>query len=132
MKNGAAGIPRIIRECNEYGLPEPEFFDFDGDFRVNMYRKAAPNTNLEMMKEDSAQFGNPAQSGTARMPDQEIAIVGFVKSNGSCTTSQVAELLLVKDRRARVILGSLVKKNILKKSGNARNTMYLAGEQFPE
>ena len=132
IEKWGSGIPRIIRECNEYGLPEPEFFDFDGDFRVNMYRKAAPNTNLEMMKEDSAQFGNPAQSGTARMPDQEIAIVGFVKSNGSCTTSQVAELLLVKDRRARVILGSLVKKNILKKSGNARNTMYLAGEQFPE
>lgn len=25
--------------CAEYGLPEPELIDFDGDFRVNMYRK---------------------------------------------------------------------------------------------
>lgn len=132
IEKWGSGIPRIIRECNEYGLPEPEFFDFDGDFRVNLYRKSAPNINSEMMKEDSAQFGNPAQSGIAGMPDQEITIVRFVKRNGSCTTSQVTGLLGVKNRRARGIIGSLVKKNILKKCGNARNTVYLAGEHFPE
>ena len=34
-----SGIPRIIRECQEYGIPEPELIDFDGDFRINMYRQ---------------------------------------------------------------------------------------------
>ena len=30
----------MIRECREYGLPEPKLIDFEGDFRVNMYRKS--------------------------------------------------------------------------------------------
>lgn len=30
------GIPRIFREYRDYGLPDPELIDFDGDFRVNM------------------------------------------------------------------------------------------------
>ncbi|WP_367892246.1 ATP-binding protein [Holdemania filiformis] len=39
MKNGGSGIPRILHECSEYGLPEPDFTDFDGDFRVNMFQQ---------------------------------------------------------------------------------------------
>ena len=37
IEKWGSGIPRIIRECQEYGLPEPELIDFDGDFRINMY-----------------------------------------------------------------------------------------------
>ena len=33
------GIPRLFEACEEYGLPKPELIDFDGDIRVNMYRK---------------------------------------------------------------------------------------------
>ena len=40
IEKWGTGIPRIFRECTEYGLPEPELIDFDGDFRVNMYRKS--------------------------------------------------------------------------------------------
>jgi len=36
LKNGA---PRIFHECRECGLPEPEFIDLDGDFRVNMFQQ---------------------------------------------------------------------------------------------
>ena len=35
------GIPRLFEACEEYGLPKPELIDFDGDFRVNMYRKGS-------------------------------------------------------------------------------------------
>lgn len=39
IEKWGSGIPRMIRECREYNLPEPQFIDFDGDFRVNMYRR---------------------------------------------------------------------------------------------
>ena len=39
IEKWGSGIPRIIRECQEYGIPEPELIDFDGDFRINMYRQ---------------------------------------------------------------------------------------------
>lgn len=131
IEKWGSGIPRIIREYNEYGLPEPEFLDFDGDFRVKMFRKISESIN-PAESDNPAESGNMVQSGTYEIPDKEMTVIRFVKSNGSCTTSQVAELLTVKDRRAREILGSLVKKKILKKSGKARNTVYLADEQFPK
>ena len=34
------GIPRLFEACEKYGLPKPELVDFDGDFRMNMYRRA--------------------------------------------------------------------------------------------
>lgn len=39
IEKWGTGIPRIFRECKEYGLPEPELIDFEGDFKVNMYRR---------------------------------------------------------------------------------------------
>ena len=39
IEKWGTGIPRLYKACEEYGLPKPELIDFDGDFRVNMYRK---------------------------------------------------------------------------------------------
>ena len=39
IEKWGSGIPRLLRECREYGLSEPELIDYDGDFRVNMYRQ---------------------------------------------------------------------------------------------
>lgn len=52
IERWGSGIPRIIQECREYGLPEPEFIDFDGDFRVNMYRAS----RVKNVAEDSEQY----------------------------------------------------------------------------
>lgn len=40
IEKWGTGIPRLYKACEEYGLPKPELIDFDGDFRVNMYRKS--------------------------------------------------------------------------------------------
>ena len=44
IEKWGTGIPRLFEACEEYGLPKPELIDFDGDFRVNMYRKRDANT----------------------------------------------------------------------------------------
>ena len=61
------------------------------------------------------------------MPDseQEQRIYKYVLENGSITTNKVMELLNVKQRRARVILQSMIEKDWLKKTGAARSTIYL-------
>ena len=48
------GIPRIFRECRDYGLPDPELIDFDGDFRVNMYRNNTNKASNESLNSDEA------------------------------------------------------------------------------
>lgn len=62
-----------------------------------------------------------------KMPDseQEQRIYKYVLKNGSITTNKVMELLNVKQRRARVILQSMIEKDWLKKTGAARSTIYL-------
>lgn len=115
------------------------------DFRVNLYRKIAVvdengvvNPKNPAQSGNPAQFGNPAQSGNptqtskVTFSDNELLVIQFVRDNHICTTSDIAELLSVKDRRARYILGNLVKKQILGKTGKARNTMYIVGERFPK
>ena len=51
IEKWGTGIPRLFATCEEYGLPKPELIDFDGDFRVNMYRKRDANTETNTEKE---------------------------------------------------------------------------------
>lgn len=120
------GLGRIRNSCKEYGLPEPVIEESGDGFRVIFYRKKGSEI------ENPAQFGNPAQSGTAILPDQELSVVRYIQKNGTCTSAIIAEILNVKARRARSILGDLVKKDVLIKTGNARNTVYKAGKFFPD
>ena len=62
-----------------------------------------------------------------RLPDNEQMkhIYKDVLENGSITTARAAELLGVKQRRARAVLLDMVKKNYLKKEGAARSTIYV-------
>ena len=46
IEKWGTGIPRLFEACEEYGLPKPELIDFDGDFRVNMYRKVESETGV--------------------------------------------------------------------------------------
>lgn len=59
-----------------------------------------------------------------KMPDseQERRIYEYVLENGSVTTNKVMGLLNVKERRARIILQSMIEKEWLRKTGAARST----------
>lgn len=60
IEKWGTGIPRIFRECRDYGLPDPELIDFDGDFRVNMYRnntnKASESLHYHGLNSESHQY----------------------------------------------------------------------------
>ena len=38
IEGWGTGIPRLLREMKEYGLPEPEFVDMEIALRINLYR----------------------------------------------------------------------------------------------
>lgn len=122
-----SGIPKIFREAKEYGLIEPELIDMGNDFRVNIYRKSVMIDHNGVINPK-----DPALSGSGGLPEQESMVIKYVQDNQSCTTAQIVELLNVKNRRARVILRDLSEKEVLQKSGKARNTIYIAGSRFPQ
>ena len=99
-----SGIPRIIGKVKVAGLREPEFIGGDVDLRINIYRE-----QIEPVDD--------VPDTIERLPDNEQMkhIYKDVLENGSITTARAAELLGVKQRRARAVLLDMVKKNYLKR-----------------
>lgn len=66
-----------------------------------------------------------------KVPDseQERRIYEYVLENGSVTTNKVMGLLNVKERRARIILQSMLEKEWLRKTGAARSTTDRVGSR---
>ena len=56
---------------------------------------------------------------------QQNSIIQFAKQTGSIKSRQVEELLGVKQRRARRILGELVNMGILERQGAYKSTVYV-------
>lgn len=96
IEKWGSGIPRIIRECQEYGLPEPELIDFDGDFRINMYSQPSL-----------------IQAGTIGTNSDTIGTIIGIK-----VTSPEERVLTIMKQNARV-----TQKELQKELGNSLRTI---------
>ena len=120
IEHWGSGIPRIIGKVKAAGLREPEFIGGEVDLRINIYRGRIDDASGD-------NHANKVPDTIERLPDneQERKIYQYVLENGFITTSMVAELLEVKQRRARAILQDMVEVNYLRKEGAARRTIYV-------
>lgn len=148
VEHWGSGIPRIIGKVKKAGLREPEFIGGEVDLRINIYRGQVNDTvdrgsdlNVPNSAGKMPDSGNEVPDSTKKMPDtskkvpdssmkmpdseQEQLIYKYVLENGSITTNKAMKLLNVKQRRARIILQSMIEKDWLKKAGAARSTIYL-------
>ena len=57
IEQWGTGIPRILKMCEEYKLPEPEFLETGMNFRVNMFRKQLPQNENMLIKEEKLLIG---------------------------------------------------------------------------
>ena len=141
IEHWGSGIPRISGKVKAAGLREPEVIGGEVDLRINIYRgqtdDASGDNNADKVPDsagtvpDSANMmpdnADKVPDTIERLPDneQERKIYQYVLENGFITTSMVAELLEVKQRRARAILQDMVEGNYLRKEGAARRTIYV-------
>ena len=148
IEHWGSGIPRIIGKVKAAGLREPEFIGGEVDLRINIYRgqidNASGDNNADNVPDSAGTVPDSANvmpDNADRVPDinknvpdtierlpdneQERKIYQYVLENGYITTSMVAELLEVKQRRARAILQDMVEGNYLRKEGAARSTIYV-------
>ena len=134
IEGWGTGIPRLLREMKEYGLPEPEFVDMEIALRINLYRAAGtaqggaglePESALKM-HENGKVHAKCAKSALKRdLTAQEIQIMDYIIVNGSITSAQLMEALNIKKRRAQVILRHMVEDGLIRKKGASRNTNYV-------
>lgn len=131
IEHWGSGIPRIIGKVKAAGLREPEFIGGEVDLRINIYRGGINGTNRLNRDMNDANSADEVPDSADEMPDseQERRVYEYVLENGSVTTNKVMELLNVKERRARVILQSMIEKEWLRKTGAARSTIYLKNKE---
>ena len=137
IEGWGTGIPRLLREMKEYGLPEPEFVDMEIALRINLYRTAdtlqgsaglVPESALKVHENEKMRV-KCAQSALKRdLTAQEVEIMDYIIVNGSITSAQLMEALNIKKRRAQVILSQMVGEGLIRKKGASRNTNYVLME----
>ena len=114
IEKWGTGIPRIFRECREYGLPEPELIDFDGDFRVNMYRKSLLDEN------QITEVTEKVTEVTEKVADIEVKILKLIYDNPSITTSKLADMLSVTRKTISAHIKIMKKNNVIERIGSDR------------
>ncbi len=134
IEHWGSGIPRILGKVRELGLEEPEFIGGDVDLRINIYRRQFGSMDSLIKNADKAEDAGKVpercrkSAGKVPMTEQEQKIYQFAIEKNVITTTQVSEVLEVKPRRARNILGKMVENGWLRKEGASRNTVYVINE----
>lgn len=81
-----SGIPRMIRRCAEYGLPEYQFEEFGDRIKVTMFRKVGSAT--EKVGNASEKVGNATKKiGSVSEDDAQQAEEKTDKSADICGKS---------------------------------------------
>lgn len=111
IEKWGTGIPRIFRECAEYDLPKPQLLDFDGDFRVNMYRKTTQTT----------QTTQTIVSRFSDLTDDDNVILNALLQNNRLTQREIALNLEWSVDRVKYYLQKLKKKGVIKRVGSSHN-----------
>ena len=110
IEKWGSGIPRIIRECQEYGIPEPELIDFDGDFRINMYRQPL-----------LSQAGTIGTIIGIKVTSPEERVLTIMKQNAKVTQKELQKELGVSLRTVKRMIAELQDKGYIVRSGNNRS-----------
>lgn len=103
IEKWGTGIPRIFRECRDYGLPDPELIDFDGDFRVNMYRNNTNKASNESLNSD------------------EAVIMAMIKTNPQISQKEMVTKSGFSRSKIQRILKVLQGKKVLYREGARKN-----------
>ena len=121
IEKWGTGIPRIFRECEEYGLPEPKLIDFDGDFRVNMYRRIenepAPDDRVTDKVNDRV---NDRVNDKVNNKEPEKAVLSLLMENPEYTVTQLADMLNVSRKTIANKMKVLKERNIIERVGSSR------------
>jgi predicted HTH transcriptional regulator len=127
IEKWGTGIPRILNECKEYGLPEPELIDFDGDFRVNMYRKSTIS-GKQMTTQTTQTTTQTTQTTTQTTQISEIdftendkAILKIVQLNPRLTQKELSLELNWTVDRVKYYLNKMKKQGVIRRVGSSHN-----------
>jgi len=103
------GTIKIVENCIEQGLPEPDFIEEYGVMEVIFYKDIYTEGNLRKMG----------------LNERQIKAVMYVKEKGKITNKEYRTINEVSDETARLELNDLTEKEILTLKGKGRSVKYV-------
>ena len=125
IEQWGSGIPKILAQTKEYGLPEVEFIDMEIALRVNMYRALPENKKRAVKASDKKQAASDKDKRqTIKASDSRTMFAEYMSQHGASTTAEVAEFSGLSPQRTRAILAKMVDDGIVTPEGSNKNRKY--------
>ncbi len=121
IENWGSGIPRMIKECLDYGLAEPELIDLAGDFRVNLYRGRKNADRKADTLDQTDQTDQTNQTNQTAWTDPEIRVLSLIKKAPQMTNAQMAQELGWNVSRVKYYLQKLKNSGTIKRQGSTHH-----------
>lgn len=118
IEQWGSGIPNILAQTKEYGLPEVELIDMGIALRVNMYRALA---------EDEKQAINTSDKYKRQMTkenDSRSMFAEYMSQHGAPSTAEIAAFSGLSPQRTRAILAKMVEDGIVIAEGANKKRKY--------
>ena len=121
IEKWGTGIPRLFEACKEYGLPKPDLIDFDGDFRVNMYRKVESEFGVNGATTQTTQTHQTTQKIKAELSEDDKTILALVNKYPSMSQREYALELGWTVDRVKYYLRKMKTQELIKRIGNSHS-----------
>ena len=102
--------PEDLQDINAHFLPEPELIDFDGDFRINMYRQPS-----------LIQAGTIGTIIGIKVTSPEERVLTIMKQNARVTQKELQKELGNSLRTIKRMIAELQDKGYIVRRGNNRS-----------
>ena len=120
IEKWGTGIPRILRECKEYGLKKPELIDFDGDFRVNMYRREEKSKTTQTTTQTNTQTTTQITTQTTiKLTKNDHEILQVIQNNPALSQKEIAMELGWTVDRVKYYLNKMKKQEAIRRIGSS-------------
>ena len=128
-----SGVRKLFQYSKYYSGKDPQFVEddifriivpLDNDYSFDYSTENRGNNETKTKSADKV----PTSADKVpinNLSAQKKLIIQFVKEKGAITSRQAEELLKVKQRRARSILGEMVNMGVLERQGSYKSTVYV-------
>ena len=142
IEKWGTGIPRLFEACAEYGLPEPELIDFDGDFRVNMYRKRdtdiktntkkVTNTNIKTNTEKVTNTNTKTNTNIKKQKanaETATRILEIMREQPTITVKKIADQMRLSVAGVRYHINKMKKDCLVEHVGPSKKGTWLLHDE---
>ncbi len=125
IEQWGSGIPKILAQTKEYGLPEVEFIDMGIALRVNMYRALAVDEKQAIKASDKKQaISDKNKRQMIKENDRRSMFAEYMSQHGASSTAEISAFSGLSPQRTRAILAKMVEDGIVIAEGANKKRKY--------